>query len=116
MDEQVKYIELERVKRAKINPSCGVIDPAIKIIKTQSPNTPGRKVGIILRGINAGFANNARQPGQPVLRRDPTAIEKLSMLRPLEKKAKELNCTVLELPAEWKRKWEACLTMNGGGK
>ena len=50
---------------------------------------------------------NSRMLGAPVLRRDPSAAEKIAMVNHVERACKKDGCTIKELPSTFKRSIEA---------
>ena len=92
--------ELKRVKDEKVRAeqalqaaqeSPGSIKkPEIKVYgKMQQVRRGGRTAGTRRTGKAAGFKSNKRQLGAPVLRRDPSAQEKLVMIKFVEDKMKD---------------------------
>ena len=88
-DTQDKAREEQAGKRAKVKeePEGGIKDPIYKIRgKMKTVNKGGRLKTGKKTGKWGGLKSNRRELGAPVLRRDPTAFEKLHMLQDVESK------------------------------
>ena len=70
-------------------PRGSMQDPATRIYASLTSSKLGRPITGKKTGICAGLKRNCRELGAPVLRRDPTAFEKLHMISDLERRVKE---------------------------
>ena len=85
---------------------CWKVANAIK--GRENTKQPGRPKGAPRTGKAAGFKSNRRQLGSPVLRRDPSAQEKLRMIGRVEGKCKlAFGCKPNSLATSTKRSFEA---------
>ena len=83
--EQSKLYKLHRNHQ-----EASLKDPEIKVYgKMQQIRRGGRIAGTRRTGKAAGFKSNKRQLGAPVLRRDPSAQERLVMIKFVEDKMKD---------------------------
>ena len=71
-------------------PRGSMRDPATRIYASMKDRSKlGRPTTGKKTGLCAGLKRNSRELGAPVLRRDPTAFEKLHMISDLERRVKE---------------------------
>ena len=91
---------------AEAGASGGLVEPGSKEqIRKRAGGRP--KLAKRRTGKGAGFSSNRRERGAPVLRRDPTASQKMHMLQAIEAAMKKENVTeILAVSSESRREWE----------
>ena len=107
----------EQVKREEgLEAAASALPQAPQVCKTvadgirgrANTNQPGRPKAAPRTGKAAGFKSNKRQLGSPVLRRDPSAQEKLRMIGWVEGKCKlAFDCKPKSLASSTRRSFEA---------
>ena len=107
----------EQVKREEgLEAAASALPQAPQVCKTvafsirgrANTNQPGRPKAAPRTGKAAGFKSNRRQLGSPVLRRDPSAQEKLRMIGWVEGKCKlAFDCKPKSSASSTRRSFEA---------
>ena len=93
-----KELAREAHKQAKRDRLGRILDPAAKGRGFSAlPKSSGRPATGLTRGTAVGAKSNKRLPGENVLRRDKTAVDRVTMILAVERMAKLEQCNPKEL-------------------
>ena len=103
--EKSEQLKLAKQRIALARSQGSMIEPELKVLGFRSGGRPSHSS--IKYGTKIGFKTNRKPLAQPILRRDPSAPAKLSMIKSIEAEMRKCGAkSFTELPSSSKRRWE----------